>query len=115
MVSELRADSSVHDHTVPYPTAAIEITDHFLEWEEQGLEIDVDDDGIIQSWDKPIEPGYKSMTKKGSWRKSIGTLPPPLRYRFPFNYVSGERWSETDQQIILLLFPILLPVLIVLM
>ncbi|WWC67845.1 uncharacterized protein I206_101762 [Kwoniella pini CBS 10737] len=96
--------SAVNDHTVPYPSAAIEPIDHFVQWEERGMSVDSDEDGIIQSWsireeDRTEKP--KNSNKKGFGFK-IGTLPPVLRYKFPFNYI------------ILLLLPIMLPLMIIL-
>ncbi len=83
---------SVKDRTVPYPTAAIDTSDHFIEWEEKGLEVDADEEGIIRSWEKSIQPksefGDGMPTKKRRWQNPINGLPPVLRYRFPFNYVS---------------------------
>nr|WRH23613.1 glucan 1,3-beta-glucosidase [Naematelia aurantialba] len=91
--------NGVNDTTVPYPSSAIEVVDHFAEWETQGLMIDTDEADIIRSWSKPSDVPIKRKT----WSVSIGTLPPVLRYRFPFNYI------------ILLLFPIMLPLVVILM
>ncbi|KIR57680.1 lipid particle protein [Cryptococcus bacillisporus CA1873] len=66
--------AAINDNSVPYPTAAIETVDHFAQWQDQRL--------------------VKGL---GTY---IGTLPPVLRYRFPFNYL------------ILLLFPIMLPIVL---
>nr|KIR83289.1 lipid particle protein [Cryptococcus tetragattii IND107] len=66
--------AAINDNSVPYPTAAIETIDHFAQWQDQRL--------------------IKSL---GTY---IGTLPPVLRYRFPFNYL------------IILLFPIMLPIVL---
>nr|XP_031861954.1 uncharacterized protein CI109_002784 [Kwoniella shandongensis]KAA5529026.1 hypothetical protein CI109_002784 [Kwoniella shandongensis] len=91
--------SGINDNTTPYPTAAIETVDHFLEWQEQGIEVDADEAGIIRSWSK-AESDKKVVKKNlGAY---VGTLPPVLRYPFPFNYI------------ILLFFPILLPILVIL-
>ncbi|OCF58917.1 lipid particle protein [Kwoniella mangroviensis CBS 10435] len=105
--------SAINDNSVPYPTAAIESVDHFAQWEELGISVDSDEDGIIQSW-TPTDNGSTAEDeddknenknrKKGAsgFRMRLGTLPPVLRYRFPFNYI------------ILLLFPIMLPLIIIL-
>ena len=47
----------------------------------------------------------------------MGTLPPVLRYRFPFNYVSclAINAVSCSPQIIMLLFPIMLPIVVLLM
>ncbi|WWC59357.1 uncharacterized protein I303_101909 [Kwoniella dejecticola CBS 10117] len=96
--------SAINDHSVPYPTATIEPVDHFAQWEQRHISVDSDADGIIQSWsvredDRTEKP--KNGNKKG-WGIKMGTLPPVLRYRFPFNYI------------ILLLFPIMLPLIVIL-
>jgi hypothetical protein len=83
----------VNDHTVPYPSAAIETVDHFAEWENQGLEVEADEADIITSWSAP-PPDTLEVKKKRGWGVSIGTLPPVLRYRFPFNYVSLAEMGE---------------------
>ena len=95
--------------------------DHFVEWEEQGLKIDVDEAEIMRSWHKP-SPGSSEADRGLKWRGSrwwgkIGNLPPPMRYRFPLNYVSITSTSSDIlmSQIIVLLFPIMLPVVIGLM
>ncbi|WWC87004.1 uncharacterized protein L201_001886 [Kwoniella dendrophila CBS 6074] len=96
--------SAVNDHSVPYPTAAIEPTDHFAQWEERKISVESDEDGIIHSWrinDDDQGKKTKQIRKKGSWFK-LGTLPPVLRYRSPFNFI------------ILLLFPIMLPIIVIL-
>ncbi|WRT64856.1 uncharacterized protein IL334_001792 [Kwoniella shivajii] len=102
--------SAVNDHSVPYPTAAIEPTDHFAQWGEKNLSIESNEDGIIQSWSSTNnangEAYEKPKTSKAKTKKrfgmKVGTLPPVLRYRFPFNYI------------ILALFPIMLPLIVVL-
>lgn len=79
----------VNDHTVPYPSSAIETTDHFAEWESQGLRVEADEGDTITSWSAPPPEEVKAVKKKG-WGISMGTLPPVLRYRFPFNYVGRD-------------------------
>lgn len=97
-------ENRINDNSVPYPTAAIETIDHFAQWQDQRLIVDYNDAGIIRSWsreqqDYPVDEKEKEREKgkgkekaRGRVKKSlktyIGTLPPVLRYRFPFNYVS---------------------------
>jgi hypothetical protein len=76
----------IKDDTVPYPSAAIDTTDHFAEWSEQGIEVESDSDGIMVSWRKNPELRSGVERKKG-WTSRLGTLPPVLRYRYPYNYV----------------------------
>jgi hypothetical protein len=107
------------DNTVPYPSALIETTDPFANWEDRGVEVETDENGIIQSWRLGTGDGLsdqgdsaqgsgsittsddtkagktqgassvKGRKKKGNWAsRMVGNLPPVLRYRFPFNYVS---------------------------
>lgn len=74
----------IKDDTVPYPSAAIGTVDQFAEWSDRGIEVEADDDGIMLNWHKG-KP--RNVVKKG-WSRSLGTLPPVLRYRFPYNYVN---------------------------
>jgi hypothetical protein len=60
----------INDHTVPYPSSAIRV--------------ETDDADLITSWSAPPPEDVKVKRKKG-W--ALPTLPPVLRYRFPFNYV----------------------------
>ncbi|KIR70329.1 hypothetical protein CNBG_10107 [Cryptococcus deuterogattii R265] len=108
--------AAINDNSVPYPTAAIETIDHFAQWQDQRLIVDYNDAGIIRSWsreqqDYPVDEKEKEREKgkgkekaRGRVKKRlktyIGTLPPVLRYRFPFNYL------------IILLFPIMLPIVL---
>lgn len=100
----------INDNSVPYPTAAIETVDHFAQWQDQGLVVDCDEAGMIRSWSRgedeegQEDDDYNGKAKangngdgkergkgrpvKKSLGTYIGTLPPVLRYRFPFNYVS---------------------------
>ncbi|ORY27798.1 putative serine esterase-domain-containing protein [Naematelia encephala] len=104
--------NGVNDNTVPYPSSAIEMVDHFAEWEKQGLEVDADDADIIRSWSKPSTV----PTRPKTWGVSFGTLPPVLRYRFPLNYVRLQRSRlRLNIQIIILLFPIMFPLVVILM
>jgi hypothetical protein len=74
----------IKDDTVPYPSSAIDTIDHFTEWQEQGIEVESDSDGIMTSWARNEE--LRRPVKKG-WGSRIGNLPPVLKYRFPYNYV----------------------------
>ncbi|WVW78563.1 hypothetical protein I302_100519 [Kwoniella bestiolae CBS 10118] len=100
--------SALNDNSVPYPTAAIEPVDHFAQWEDRDISVNSDEDGIIQSWHANEPNGDADGKKKSNEGNKnglgirLGTLPPVLRYRFPFNYI------------ILLLFPIMLPLIIIL-
>lgn len=87
----------IRDDTVPYPSSAIDTIDHFAEWQEQGIEVISDSDGIMTSWARNEE--LRRPVKKG-WGSKIGNLPPVLKYRFPYNYVCfllvGESEAEAD-------------------
>jgi hypothetical protein len=87
----------IKDDTVPYPSSAIDTIDHFTEWQEQGIEVESDSDGIMTSWTRNEE--LRRPMKKG-WGSRIGNLPPVLKYRFPYNYVCfllvGESEAEAD-------------------
>ncbi|XAO27879.1 hypothetical protein I312_106743 [Cryptococcus bacillisporus CA1280] len=98
--------AAINDNSVPYPTAAIETVDHFAQWQDQRLVVDYNDAGIIRSWSREQQDYTPKAKEKGGRLAGkglgtyIGTLPPVLRYRFPFNYL------------ILLLFPIMLPIVL---
>jgi hypothetical protein len=79
--------NGVNDHTVPYPTASFDTVDPFTDWRQQGIEVQVDEDGVMQGW----KCGTPQPKKR--WRYNVGSLPPVLRYRFPFNYVCDIRSS----------------------
>lgn len=130
-------ENRINDNSVPYPTAAIETIDHFAQWQDQRLIVDYNDAGIIRSWsreqqDYPVDEKEKEKQKargrvvKKRLKTYIGTLPPVLRYRFPFNYVScltpprpiltNTQSNNMDEyQLIILLFPIMLPIVLCLM
>lgn len=122
----------INDNSVPYPTAAIETVDHFAQWQDQRLVVDYNDAGIIRSWSREQQDYTPKAKEKGGRLAGkglgtyIGTLPPVLRYRFPFNYASSfpplTKYEQTPQsdnmdeyQLILLLFPIMLPIVLCLM
>lgn len=89
----ISAEDRIHDHTVPYPTAAIDTEDPFVDWEQQGLQVDADENDLIRTWTRP--QGTIIIKRKGvpDW---VGTLPPVLRFRFPFNYVRKKVRSADD-------------------
>ncbi|KAL7418562.1 hypothetical protein Q5752_007020 [Cryptotrichosporon argae] len=95
--------NAVKDDTVPYPSAAIEPRDDFSQWAAKGLEVQLDDDGLVTGWELNVRDAATQPIRKRSWTTALGTLPPVLRFRFPYNYI------------ILLFFPILLPVVIALL
>lgn len=126
------ARNRINDNSVPYPTAAIETIDHFAQWQDQRLIVDYNDAGIIRSWSREQHdppPDEKEREKGGRVVKKslgtyIGTLPPVLRYRFPFNYAScpplpiltdPQSDNMDEYQLIILLFPIMLPIVLCLM
>lgn len=86
--------SRIKDDTVPYPSALIETSDHFLEWADRGIDVEVDNDEIVQSWgvdgDTSLDLERRKKKKKKSWSATLGVLPPVLRYPFPYNYVSAD-------------------------
>ncbi|WVQ74062.1 hypothetical protein IAR50_003645 [Cryptococcus sp. DSM 104548] len=105
--------AAINDNSVPYPSASISPTDHFSQWAQTGIQVDANEAGFIRRWwvegeeakgDQEVRKAgeKKKKTKARSLGDRIGVLPPVLRYRFPFNYI------------ILLLFPIMLPLLIIL-
>jgi hypothetical protein len=128
---ELR--SRIKDDTVPYPSAAIDTVDHFTNWADRGIIVESDEDGIIQSWrreSKSISEVQKvtradKQKQKGKGKNGwmgkfqLGTLPPVLKYRYPYNCVSTSsrirQLSEIHEQIILLFLPVMVPLIMVLM
>ncbi len=84
------ANDRINDNTVPYPSAAFDTVDHFVEWKDQGVKVVTDEDGIVQSWHKANQVDGVTVFKKKNkgWGFAVGRLPPVLQYRFPFNYVS---------------------------
>ncbi|KAF9047123.1 lipid particle protein [Hymenopellis radicata] len=87
--------NAINDRTVPYITAAIELTDPFAEHSSNGLEIELDKTytPLIASYrlpDRPPTPAPKpTMFSKGWFRQKSGNfaLPPFLQFRFPLNIV----------------------------
>jgi hypothetical protein len=76
----------VNDATVPFPSAAIELTDPFVQWIERGLEVDADEIGLMSDWHFPV----LNKKPKKQWGYHLGSLPPVLRFRWPFNYVGSN-------------------------
>ncbi|GMK58171.1 hypothetical protein CspeluHIS016_0502030 [Cutaneotrichosporon spelunceum] len=83
----------VNDNTVPYPSAAIEPTDPFVQWVERGLKVTAHE-AIGSAWELPV-PG--APRRKASFH--LGNLPPTLRFRWPYSWL------------ILALFPIFVPLI----
>lgn len=83
----------VNDNTVPYPSAAIDSADHFVQWIERGLEVEADESGIVSDWHFP-HPRQARKPRKA--RFHLGTLPPTLRFRWPYNWV--RQLAEVRQQ-----------------
>ncbi|KZT10130.1 DUF676-domain-containing protein [Laetiporus sulphureus 93-53] len=83
--------NAVNDLTVPYPTAAIEAEDIFLNHMTNGIEIELDDKyaPIIKSYslpDPPLPPPPPPKRFTLQWLKSFQIpLPPALQFTFPFN------------------------------
>jgi len=82
-----------NDLTVPFPTAAISLTDPFADHDTSGIIIDEDDDHIIQSWRMP---GQDEVVVDGGQSKVIKRpprIPPMLVVPWlpgPFRYVSQQ-------------------------
>ncbi|KAI0819147.1 DUF676-domain-containing protein [Trametes gibbosa] len=84
--------NAVHDMTVPYPTAAIEEDDVFINHPQDKVEIEFDEEysPIIKSYtvspsvDQPPKAAFPSV----QWFKEKvprPMLPPPLQFGFPYN------------------------------
>ncbi|CAK9783569.1 DUF676-domain-containing protein [Cutaneotrichosporon oleaginosum] len=87
--------NTINDNTVPFPSAAIASTDPFVQWTERGLDVDADDAGIVSHWRFP----HGGAPRKRKVRFHLGSLPPTLRFRWPYSWM------------ILALFPIVFPIL----
>lgn len=81
--------NAVNDTTVPYPTAAIEPGDPFVDHATSGIEIEFDEqyEPVIKSWRKPEIPPEREQVplSRRVLNKLTFTLPPPLQFPFPFN------------------------------
>ncbi|ORX34429.1 putative serine esterase-domain-containing protein [Kockovaella imperatae] len=97
--------NGTRDFTVPYPSAAIEDSDPFIEWEAQGLVVESNESGLVESWRYPDDQEALKMTqsKKSGWTNPMDKLPPVLKDRFRYNPA------------LLIVFPIAMPVILVLM
>ncbi|EIW68769.1 hypothetical protein TREMEDRAFT_31933 [Tremella mesenterica DSM 1558] len=91
--------NGINDHTVPYPSAAIELTDPFTSWET--LDVTVDENGLLRSWEYGSDT--KGLKREGGWRRRLGSLPPVFKFGFPYNYL------------ILVLFPVMFPLVFILL
>lgn len=89
----------VNDNTVPYPSAAIDTIDPFVQWAERGLNVNASESSIVKSWSFP-QPLTPIRKRKFAWK--VGTLPPILRFRKPYSWL------------IIALFPILIPLIFLL-
>lgn len=97
----------MNDNTVPYPSAAIDSSDPFVEWAERGLQVE-SIDTLITTWSFPT-PDSPVRKRNFAWR--VGTLPPILRFRKPYSWVSC---FVPLTQLIIALFPILIPLIFLL-
>ncbi|KAL7280725.1 hypothetical protein ACG7TL_005667 [Trametes sanguinea] len=85
--------NAVNDVTVPYPTAAIEEEDIFVNHVEDGIQFELDEEykPIIKSYTIPTSvvrpPKARPLT--ADWFKSLKPnrplLPPALQFSFPYN------------------------------
>ncbi|KAI9064022.1 DUF676-domain-containing protein [Trametes sanguinea] len=85
--------NAVNDVTVPYPTAAIEEEDTFVNHVEDGIQFELDEEynPIIKSYTIPTSvvrpPKPRPLT--AGWFKSLKPkrplLPPALQFSFPYN------------------------------
>ncbi|KAF8805075.1 DUF676-domain-containing protein [Phlegmacium glaucopus] len=100
--------NSVNDITVPFVTAAIELSDPFVDREATGIQLDMDKEYscLIRDYTIPSTPPPKSPSPaifSADWfRQSLPrpVLPPVLQFRFPFNLL------------LYTLLPVLIPVFI---
>jgi len=72
-----------HDLTVPYPTATFSLFDPFEAHETTGMQVDVDENHIVRSWQYP--EGEVQQIKTEIRRRPM--FPPILYLRWPFTYV----------------------------
>lgn len=83
----------VNDNTVPFPSAAIQMSDPFVKWKERGLQVKHDHQDLAHQWSFPQpDPLTVAKPKAKQWFNwNIGTLPPTLRFREPYSTVSYPR------------------------
>ncbi|KAL1944932.1 hypothetical protein VTO73DRAFT_2552 [Trametes versicolor] len=102
--------NAVNDVTVPYPTAAIEQDDHFINHEKNGIQVEFDEEysPIMKSYTYPtsiVQPP-KPRLLSAQWFKqkkpSRPLLPPALQFGFPYNVL------------IYVLTPVLIPLVLTL-
>ncbi|KAI0766616.1 putative serine esterase-domain-containing protein [Trametes elegans] len=103
--------NTVNDVTVPYPTAAIEQDDVFVNHIQDGFQVEYDEEykPVIKSYtvpSSPPPPALKPRVLSAKWFKSMKSsrplLPPALQFRFPYNVL------------MIALTPILVPVVLTL-
>ena len=106
----LIADARCHDETVPFPTAAISLSDPFEAFLATGIHVSTDENHIVQSWHNA--PSSSSTTTQraisavgseetGLLKESPTSVSPMTRMRkrprippmlllpYPFTYVSA--------------------------
>ncbi|KIM52462.1 hypothetical protein SCLCIDRAFT_1223740 [Scleroderma citrinum Foug A] len=82
--------NAIHDRTVPYVTAAIELTDPFAEYQRNGVKIEFHEkyEHVIKSY---IPPALPHPEDQRSFREritpSLPPIPPVLRFGFPLNLI----------------------------
>ncbi|KAI0369198.1 DUF676-domain-containing protein [Pilatotrama ljubarskyi] len=102
--------NAVNDVTVPYPTAAIELDDIFVNHDKDGMQIEFDEEynPIVKSYTTPasITRPPKPRLLTAQWFKELRPtrplLPPALQFAFPYNVL------------IYVLTPVLIPVFLTL-
>ncbi|KIM52464.1 hypothetical protein SCLCIDRAFT_32638 [Scleroderma citrinum Foug A] len=85
--------NAVNDHTVPFVTAAIELTDPFAEYRKNGIKIEFQGnyEHVIETYSKSDSHHQLSAKVRSSRLARIASavppIPPALRYAFPFNVI----------------------------
>lgn len=87
-----RRRSSCNDQTVPYPTAAISLTDPFENQERSGIEVDDGEDHVVRSWRMPGEDEVVMTGGRTKVVRKTPRIPPFILLRWPFTYVSFALW-----------------------
>ncbi|PCH36242.1 DUF676-domain-containing protein [Wolfiporia cocos MD-104 SS10] len=81
--------NAINDLTVPYPTAAIEVTDVFYNHLTNGIEVELDEKyaPIIKTYrPSDVAPSPPPTPKVRAWlRRFSAPLPPALQFKFPYN------------------------------
>ncbi|KAL4065871.1 putative serine esterase-domain-containing protein [Scleroderma yunnanense] len=85
--------NAINDHTVPYITAAIELTDPFTEYQKNDIKIEFlgNYEHVIKSYSAPDSPGPLSTNARLSLLARIASavppIPPAFQYTFPVNII----------------------------